>query len=209
MFSVRRSGWALAAALTLGNPALASTTVINGLGTHVARGTDQLEVLNGAEAASIDAFDQSNVKVSGGNISWLTLNDDASADISGGDISWLMLNDSSVARLTGVASLSWILFDGANSRAEVFANDVKYAGGHLSGTWYNGTAFSFWAIPARGLDPTSAMPSNIVITPVPEPAQLLLLSLGMSLIYLRARQTDRPSKPTPNNTRLDGSGTGA
>ncbi|MBA4110999.1 MAG: hypothetical protein C0487_15550 [Leptothrix sp. (in: Bacteria)] len=209
MFSVRRSGLALAFALTLGSPVLASTLLIDGLGSHVARGNDQFEVVQGAEAASISAFDQSNVKVSGGNISWLTLNDGASADISGGDISWLMLNGNSVARLNGAASLSWILFDGSNSRAEVFANNVKYTGGHLSGNWYNGTAFSFWAIPAQGLEPTSVMPSNIVITPVPEPAQLVLLSLGMLLIYARTRHTDRPHKPTPNNTRLEGSGTGA
>lgn len=186
--SIRRAWRAsfFVAGLLAAGAALANTvdTRVSFLAT---RGDTRTDVVAGADVAFLDAYDRSTVQVSGGHISWLTLHDDASADILGGDISWIRAADTSFVRLSGVHSLSWLVMIGAQSRAEIVANGVSYSKGHLSGTWGDGTPFSFWAVPP-GAGAFPSMPSGISVTAVPEPAAFLLLAPGLLLIYLRARR---------------------
>jgi hypothetical protein len=150
-------------------------------------GTTNTNVLPGADIAHIYAYDTSSVQVTGGSISFLNLLGSSTGEIAGGNISWVNLYDSSSVRITYVQNLSWLVFGGANSHAEIVADNVSYSSGHLSGVWGNGMGFSFWAIP-EGADPSYTMPTNITITPVPEANSLWLLAVGLPLIVAAVRR---------------------
>jgi len=133
--------------------------------------------MQGGEVSGLSTHDNSRALVSGGEVSWLRLYENSHADVTGGQLSWIWLHDQSTVRITGLTDLSWLVFDDTTARAEIVADNVSYSSGHLSGTWANGQAFSFWAVDA-GFMPTSVMPSNISITAVPEPDALALLGVG-------------------------------
>jgi hypothetical protein len=158
--------------------AIINTTV----GSVTSFGSEHNDVVDGAQVAWYDAYQNSSVNVDGGAISWLTLHNSSTALISGGDISWLRLYDNSFAQLTGVDDLSWLVFRGATSRAEIYADNVQYSGGHLSGQWGDGTSFSFWAV-MDDFSIGNVMPTNIVIrSAVPEPGSMWLMVLGLGFI---------------------------
>jgi hypothetical protein len=161
----------------------AAAAIINTtIGSVTSFGTEHNDVVDGAQVAWYDAYQNSSVSVDGGAISWLTLRDSSTASISGGDISWLQVYDNSVVQLTGVDDLSWLVFRGAASRAEIYADNVQYSGGHLSGQWGNGTSFSFWAV-MDNFSIGNVMPTNIVIrSAVPEPGSMWLMVLGLGFI---------------------------
>jgi hypothetical protein len=164
----------------------ASAQLIDGSASFVnAKGTTQVDVLSNAQVSFLDAFDQTHINVLGGEINWLTLHNEATANISGGKISWINAYDNSFAKLTGLDDLSWLVFHGADSRVEVVGNNISYSNGHLSGVWANGVPFSFWAV--RDYITSSTIPSNIVISSVPEPSTLLFLAVGFPLAFIRAR----------------------
>lgn len=144
-----------------------------------------VEVLGG-EVSGLSLNDDSQARVLGGDVSWLRLYDNGHADVSGGEISWLWLHDRSTVRLTGVDDLSWLVFEGASTRAEIVADNVTYSGGHLSGTWGNGQRFSFWAVDAA-FSPTHIMPSNLTITAVPELSSWLLGVFGVLSLVVSAK----------------------
>jgi len=138
----------------------------------------------GGEVSGLSLNDDSQAQVLGGDVSWLRLYDNSHADVSGGVTSWLWLHDRSTVRITGVDDISWLVFEGASTRAEIVADNVNYSGGHLSGTWGNGQRFSFWALDAE-FNPTSIMPGNITITAVPEPTSLACLGFGLLVLAWR------------------------
>ena len=55
--------------------------------------SDFAEVVDGADVAFLDAYEQSRLLVTDGKVSFLTLHDNASAVINGGEISWIHLPD--------------------------------------------------------------------------------------------------------------------
>lgn len=143
--------------------------------------SDFAEVVDGADVAFLDAYEQSRLLVTDGKVSFLTLHDHASAVINGGEISWIHLHDRSVVRLTDADSLGWLVFHGADSRADIVANNVSYEDGVLKGSWANGATFSFWAI-HEGLQIPIAIPPNIFVTPIPEPSPWMLFALSVPVL---------------------------
>lgn len=150
--------------------------------------------VQGGEVSGLSTHDSSRALVSGGEVSWLRLYENSHADLTGGQLSWIWLHDHSTVRITGLTDLSWLVFDDTTTRAEIVADNVSYSGGHLSGTWANGQAFSFWAVDA-GFSPTSVMPSSIFITAVPEPSAWAMGLIGMvGLLTWRSRQGHHPQR---------------
>lgn len=163
----------------------AGADVIDGVRPYAERsGTETTSIVAPAEVGFFDAYQNATVEVTGGQIDWLSLHDNSAASISGGDVSWLQLYDNSSVRISGIDSLTWLVLRGASSRAEIVANNVLYQNGRLSGSWGNGTPFDFFAV----TDPRvtgNAMPSNILISSVPEPSSALMLLSGFALLAAR------------------------
>ncbi|OYY93240.1 MAG: hypothetical protein B7Y41_13040 [Hydrogenophilales bacterium 28-61-23] len=205
---------ALFAGSVLPTAALASTAIHNNTQLNIANNDDyawldafdQAHVqVSGGSISYLTLHNDATANIESGDISYLTLHNDTTANIESGDISWLMLHDNSTAniengiiswvkaydrsfiRLTGAEDLSWLVFHSADSRAEIVANNVSYSNGHLSGNWADGRVFSFWAI-HQDLYNSSVMPTNIVITQVPEPSGLLLFAVGVPFAFLWSRQ---------------------
>lgn len=151
-------------------------------------GTTSTNVLPGADIAHFSAYDTSSVQVTGGSISFLNLLGSSTGEIAGGDISWVRLYDTSSVRISYVQNLSWLVFGGQDSRAEIVADNVSYASGYLSGVWGNGMAFSFWAVPEGADSSYTTMPTNITISPVPEANSLWLLAVGLPLVAAAVRR---------------------
>ena len=139
------------------------------------------------EVSRLNMHDQSRANVLGGDVAWLRLHDDSHADVSAGDFSWIWLRDRSTVRITGADDLSWLVLDGASTRAEIVADHVTYSGGHLSGVWGDGRAFTFWAVEGSFM-PSQFTPSQITITAVPEPASLACLGMGWLTLVWGARR---------------------
>jgi hypothetical protein len=141
-----------------------------------------------ANVSHFYGYQNSSVEVAGGHVSWLHMHDSSTASISGGNISWIKLYDNSSVRITGVDSLSWLVFEDTTSIAEIVATNVQYTNGLLSGNWDNGSPFIFWAVTSP-IMPNDTIPSNIVISSVPEPSQGLLFLGGVAILAaLRARR---------------------
>lgn len=152
-------------------------------------GTSQTVLVAPAEIGSVNAYGHATVEVLGGDVAWLRMNDSSHANVSGGDISWIRLYDASSVRITGIEDLSWLVMDSSLATAEIVADNVTYSGGHLSGTWADGTGFSFWAVEGT-FNPSHIMPSNITITAVPEPATWVTVSIGLlALVAGRKRSS--------------------
>ena len=180
--------------LALSSARCAVADVIDGTASFVTRnGSTSTSIVAPANIASFDGYQDATVEVSGGQVSWLNMHHSSTASISGGTISWIQLYDTSSVRITGVDDLSWLVFYGTTSHAEIVASNVQYMNGQLSGKWGNGTPFNFWAVtdpimPNSTL-PSNTMPSNIVISSVPEPSQALLFLGGIAILAaLRARR---------------------
>lgn len=187
---LRAFGRITTAALALSAATLAHADIIDGAVPWVSRyAGSHTTIVAPADIAGFSAYQNATVEVLGGDVSWLRLYDNSHADVSGGEISWLWLHDRSTVRITGVDDLSWLVFEGASTRAEIVADNVTYSGGHLSGTWGNGQRFSFWALDAAFM-PTSIMPSNITVTAVPEPASVACFGFGLlALAWRVSRRT--------------------
>jgi hypothetical protein len=150
-------------------------------------GTTSTNVLPGADISHFHAYDTSSVQVTGGSISFLNLLGSSIGEIAGGNISWVNLYDSSSVRITYVQGFDWLVFGSPDSHAEIVADNVSYASGHLSGVWGNGMGFSFWAM-TEGAEPSSIMPTNITITAVPEANSLWLLAVGLPFVAAAVRR---------------------
>lgn len=174
----------LVLALTASRYAIAD--VIESTISHVSRaGTTFSSVIAPADIAFFNVRQNAAVQVNGGSVSWLELYDNSTASISGGDISWLELYDNSSVRITGVEDLSWLILYSPTSVAEIVANNVQYIDGHLSGIWENGKSFEFWAITDPLLPRNPLMPSNILITSIPEPSTAILLIGGLAFLLVQ------------------------
>jgi len=182
------------AALILGGCAISTSsqaTVITGSNTHTISGADSfvyaynqatVNLTAGADVAFLDMHDQSHVNFFAGELSWLNLYEQSTADIFGGNLSWLKLHDQSAADIHE-AEISWLLM-GGDSIAHIYGSDFSYAGGHLSGKWADGSAFSFWALNMDGngqIVPafSASMPVNISLHSVPTPGTLYLIGAAL------------------------------
>lgn len=160
-------------------------TVITGNGVHSINGPDAfvsaydqavVNLLDGADVAFLDTRDQSHVNIHGGELSWLNMYEQSTADIYKVDLSWLLLAE--------------------NSTAHIYGSNFFYSGGHLSGNWSDGSAFSFWALNAnsRGMienpSPVS-MPANISLHSVPLPGTLYLFGAALFPLMGSLRQSGR------------------
>jgi hypothetical protein len=164
----------------------ATADVINGAASFViTSGATSTSIVAPANVAYFNAYQNATVQVTGGQVSWLTLYGNSTASIYGGDISWLQLYDNSSVRITGIDKLSWLVFHGTTSRAELVANNVQHENGRLSGYWDNGTPFSFWAVSGPLDEISFTKPSNISISSVPGPSTALLLLGGIGLLVVR------------------------
>lgn len=168
--------------LALSTAQHAFADVIDGAVSFVTKsGSASTSIVAPANVGFFYGYQNATVEVTGGEVSWLNMHDNSTASISGGNISWVRLFDNSSVRITGIDSLSWLVFENTNSKAEIVASNVQYANGHLYGNWGNGMPFSFWAI-SSSIFPNDTMPSNILISSVPEPSQCLLFLGGIAML---------------------------
>ena len=162
-------------------------------------GNDAIDVF-GFES-DLQGYNNSTVNVhEGSEVAWIDAYDEANVNIYGGDISWLQVHGSSTSSIYGAESISWlILNDEAN--VAIYGYDFSYSDGHLSGYWENGDAFSFWAVTQDDLnsgDFTSILYSNITLynttTPIPEPTSLFLMGTGIAIFSGRKLRKKNPSR---------------
>lgn len=160
-------------------------TVITGSSVYSINGVDAfvsaydqgvVNLVDGADVAFLDTRDQSHVNIYGGELSWLNMYGQSTADIYKVDLSWLLLAE--------------------NSTAHIYGSNFSYSGGHLSGNWSDGSAFSFWALNAnsRGMieNPSPVlMPANISLHGVPLPGTLYLFGAALFPLMGSLRKSRR------------------
>jgi len=125
------------------------------------------------------------------DIAFLYGYDNSTFDITGGDISWLHLYDNNVTNISFVSDLSWLLVND-NATVNIYADNLSYSNGHLSGTWGNGSDFSFWALEQADLTAGSigdVIPDNITLhaTSVSEPSILAMFAIGAAGFLFRRK----------------------
>ena len=172
-----------------------STVMIAGAGNAhslVINGTNEFDIF-GSESF-VSAYDFSIVTTHiGSSVSFLDGFDNSTFNINGGEIAWLQLYDSNVTDISFVEDLSWLLVSD-NSIVNISGSGFNYSNGHLSGTWANGTDFSFWAL--EQLDLTTGnigdiLPDNIFLhdISISEPSSWALLVFGITGLALRKNKT--------------------
>ena len=142
-----------------------------------------------SQVALVYGYDQSTINIdTGADVSHLKGYDFSTFNVNGGEISWLTLYENNTTNINFVDSLSWLLVNDS-SVVNIFGSNFSYSGGHLSGVWGNGVAFSFWAFEEADLlsgNFSGAMPDNIILhaAPVPEPSTFILIVAGLLSIYI-------------------------
>jgi len=128
-----------------------------------------LNIYNGLVTDDIDAYHNTNVNIFGGSVDGLRTYDNSTVNMSGGSISedGLQVWDASIVIFDGY---DFTLDDGLSWDID---GQTILGTGTLSGTWFDNTSF---AIPIDKHDITAT------IMAVPEPATLLLLTLGGLLL---------------------------
>ncbi|MDR1007331.1 MAG: hypothetical protein LBL65_02045 [Campylobacteraceae bacterium] len=99
-----------------------------------------IEMEEASSISHINLYGKSKAAINGGNVSFLNLNDDAVAHIYGININGGSYMSQNVKVIGGVVTYS------PNSTIHIYANNVVFEGGKLSGLWQNGKHFSFWLI---------------------------------------------------------------
>jgi hypothetical protein len=142
------------------------------------------------DVAHMWTYDQVETQILGGQVSHYNGHGNSNVDVFGGDISWLNLREESTASIFGAQDISWLVLD-AGAEATIYGSDFSYSGGHVSGIWGDGTAFSFWALLESDLS-TGAIsdfkPDSLHLLPVvvSEPATAFMLLTGLlALVRLR------------------------
>lgn len=115
--------------------------------------------IKGGTVSHIYMYDSSSIQVSGNpEISHLTLNQDSKGEITGGSFSFVNLRDNSEAYVKalklqdGSTTASGIKITGGAITLEkgaalhIYAQKVNFSNSKLSGTWADGTKFSFWVL---------------------------------------------------------------
>ncbi|WP_157497218.1 hypothetical protein [Hahella ganghwensis] len=144
----------------------------------------RFEANPGSKISYLSAEDQSAITAeTGSDFAHLTGLKQSTINIFGGEISWLRLYDQSVANITFADDLSWLILND-DAQVNIYGKEFSYTGGHLSGVWENGEAFSFWAYEETGQGPSasSALPEGITLHFVDGPASMALLGTGLLLL---------------------------
>jgi len=169
---------------------LSAIMVLGAASAHglVVDGADEIDIY--ASESFVSAYDSSIITTHvGSSVAFLDGYDSSTFNINGGEISWLELYDSNVTNISFVEDLSWLLVSD-NSTVNIFGSDFSYSRGHLSGTWGNGSSFSFWALEELDLHEGNIgdfLPDNIIlhVVSVPEPSSLALFFLGVAGLVFR------------------------
>ena len=157
---------------------------INGYEANIyAYDQSTLTANSASDIAWLYAYDESTININGGETSWLYGYDNSTININAGDIGWLKLYGESETNISYLNDLSWLLVND-DAIVNIYGTGFSYSNGHLSGSWANGSLFSFLALEesdiysARG----NILPDNIVLHSVPEPSSFALLILGLGLL---------------------------
>ena len=122
-----------------------------------------LSLYSDADVAFLNAYDNSRVTLSpGSELSWYFGYDSSSVDAYGGDVSWMFFQDTAEGHVYGLEDLSWLRVS-STSDVNIYGNDFSYSRGHLSGSWLDGSLFSFWALEDNA-GPTNPKPIQITNT---------------------------------------------
>ncbi|MCW7538338.1 PEP-CTERM sorting domain-containing protein [Aquabacterium sp. A7-Y] len=142
----------------------------------------------GGDIGWLDAFGSSLTTQSAGRISFYSGADQSRFELNGGSVSFLDLADNASAVLRG-GELSW-LHRAEGARVTIYGRDFSYANHHLSGSWADGTSFSFWLLDGfLGLSPVNwNYVSLVALAPVPEPGTWALSAVGLLALGVWARR---------------------
>jgi hypothetical protein len=104
------------------------------------RDNSSVKIEQKSDISHISLYGKSKAVINGGNISFLNLNDDAVAHIYGINIEGGHYSAGNVNIKGGAVTYS------PNSTIHIYADNVVFEGGKLSGLWQDGRHFSFWLI---------------------------------------------------------------
>lgn len=183
--------------LLFSNAVFAFATDLHGsYGSLTVGNSNTLNTFSDTSIAFLHGVDQSTINVNGGTISWLNLHDNNVTNVYSGDISWLRVYANSMVNVYGLDDLSWLIVSGF-AKVNIYGTDFNYTGGHLSGVWGDGKAFSFWAIKEFGY-PSDLMPENIILrspikeaVKVPEPSVISVFVIGLLVVGFRLLKTGK------------------
>lgn len=158
--------------------------------------------INGNDAF-VFVYDQATVNlISGSDVSFLYAHDDSQVNVYDGTLGWLTMYEQSAAKIYK-ADLSHLGVRPETS-VTIYGSNFSYSTtGQLSGNWFDGTPFIFWA---RSIDENGAtiptipgyrvsMPTNIILSSVPLPAAVWLLGSGLVGLFSIARRQKPSHKP--------------
>lgn len=142
-----------------------SVDISGGHVSHMSLNDSALVRLTSGDISHLTLNESTVATVEGGEVSHLTATTAARVTVAGGVISWLNVYGNSTAAILGAPTFSWLVLD-QTSHVDVYVTNAVFTNGRLTGTWLDGTPFTFGiligSLGAPGASP-AALPPNITI----------------------------------------------